>query len=843
MRWIDEARQDIRYAARGLRRNLRFTLVVVATLALGIGANATLFSVANGLLLQRIRVKDPDSLVRLRRAGPNDMVTNSSDYGYSKPDAMGRDVRTTFSHAIYQEFRSSNATLTDLFACAPLFRVIVAADGQAAVASGFISSGNFYQVLGVTARIGRTLVPDDDRPDAPPVAVISHKYWTSRFGTDPSSVGKRVSVNGVPVTIVGVLPPSFAGIQTAIGEPPDISLPLSLDRQVSIDRARLDQATNWWLQVGGRLKPGVTASQVQGNLAGVFQHSAKAGLDAYLSSLDDAARSTSVNRSRSAVPHFEVDSASRGMYDANATDVRSVAVLSGVVALLLLIVCANVANLLLVRTLGRQREMGVRISLGATRRRLMRQLIVESVLLASLGGAAAVIVGYWGRLLLPASLTRSTYLEWNVILFVAVVTLLSGALVGAVPAFRATRAHASAGLKGAGRGTTAGRSAASRSLLVVQVALSLVLLIGAGLFVKTLRNLRGVDPGFESTNLLLMRVDPQLVRYDAERTRALYDRLLSELSSVPGVNATVLSQPALLSGAVNSTSLFVRGRTDPATNVHRMIVSPGFFAAMGISLLEGRPLGENDRTDGPKVALINQTAARQIFPNASAVGQRFGHSLENNSQFEIVGVVGDVKYNSLRDAPPPTMYVPYQQADLRGVSFGVRTASDPMSVVASVREAVRRVDADIALTDISSQTSLIEQRFLQEKVLAQAYTVFAGLAVLLAGIGLFGVASYGVSRRTQEIGVRMALGARKGQIVQLVLGDSARMLALGALLGIGLSWAATRLIASMLYGVSTADPIALVGAASILLLTGLAAGFLPARRATEIDPMVALRDE
>lgn len=843
--------KDLRHAARMLLHAKGWTAVIVVSLALGIGANTALFSMLNALLLTKVPVKDPDTLVRLRNAGRNDMVTDSSDYGFTRRGPDGRGMRTTFSYPMFQQFVSANRTLSDLFACAPLGRVNVVVDGQAEIATAFISTGNYYGVLGVSARLGRTIVPDDDRPAAPPVAVISSKYWHSRFGTDPSAVGKTVRVNDVPVTIVGVISPGFTGVQQPVGDPPDVSVPLALDSRLNTRPGppRLSQPTYWWLQVMGRLKPGVTPGQVQGNFDGVFQQTARAGLDAYLKSLSESERMTASNRSRADVPRLLVEPGGRGVYDVNTNELRSVVILSVVVGLVLLIVCANVANLLLSRATTRQRELSVRLALGATRQRLIRQLLTESLLLASIGGALGVLVAYWGRQALPGARTEMASLDWRILAFVLLVTGITGIVFGIAPALRGTGTPVNAALKEASRNVMGPRSVLGKSLLIVQVAISLVLLVGAGLFLRTLTNLRHVDVGFNPQNLLLFRVTPQLNRYDETHIATLYREMMERLGTVPGVRGVALSQPALLSGSVSSTSIFVQGRVYPVTRedldntINRLIVSPGFFDVMQIAVLAGRGFTERDDANAPKVVVINQTAARKYFPDRSPIGQRFGTSVETAGQFEIVGVLRDVKYNSVRDAVPPTMYVPYRQGRLGNAVFEVRTAVDPTSVMGGIREAVRQIDPNVPLMDVSTQIEQVERRFAQEKVFAQAYTLFGSLALLLASVGLFGLMSYNVARRTNEIGIRMALGAQRQDVLRLVIGESLVLVAIGVVVGLGVAIAASGLVEKLLFGVPPTDVPAMLLATGLLVLVSALAGYLPARRASRVDPMVALRYE
>ena len=841
--------KDLRHAARMLLRAKGWSAVVILSLALGIGANTAIFSGLNAMLLKQIPVSDPDSLVRLRYYGRNDMVTSSSDYGYSNKAPDGQNIRTTFSYPMYQQFIADNRTMTELVAGAPFGRVSAVVDGQAEIATAFISSGNYYQVLGVGARLGRTIVADDDQPTATPVAMISSKYWHTRFTTDPGVIGKTMRVNNVVVTVIGVLPPEFTGIQQTVAEAPDVWLPLSLDPQLETgaETPRVSQPTYWWLQVVGRLKPGATAQQVRGNLEGTFRSTARAGLDAYLKALPESGRTTAVNRNRTGVPNLLVDSASRGIYDVNTNDVRTATILTVVVALVLLIVCANVANLLLSRAATRQKEISVRLSLGATRLRLVRQLLTESLLLAAIGGLLGVVIGHWGKQLLPPPVNQTTVLDWRVLAFVIAVTALTGVVFGILPALRASRVNVNETLKQSGRGVAGSRSKLGKSLLVVQVAISLVLLVGAGLFMRTLHNLRQVDVGFNPQNLLLFRINPQLNRYDEKRQMALYTQLIDRIGAVPGVKAVALSNPALLSGSVNSTSIFVRGRTYPAeqrdlnNSINRLVISPGFFDTMQIPIVLGRAFTPRDNETAPKVVIVNESAARKYFPNESPIGQRFGSSLENAGQLEIVGVLRDAKYNSVREPAPPTMYVPYFQARAGSAVIEVRTAGGPTGVTSGVREAVRQIDANLPMMDVSTQLEQVERRFQQEKIFAQAYTLFGGLALLVASIGLFGLMSYTVSRRTNEIGIRMALGAQRTDVLRQVLLESMLLVLIGVTIGIAGSIGAGRFVTTLLFGLAPTDAITFVLAAALMILVSALAGFLPARRASRVDPMVALR--
>src|SRR5262245_14171231 len=803
--------QDIRYALRVLLKNKGWTTMVVLSLALGIGGNTALFSAINGMLLRKLPVADPDTLVRLRYVGQNDMSTNRNDYGGGGRE-LDMVVRSTTSYPIYQQLLQANRTLTDMFACAPFGSLNIVINGGAEIASGFIATGNYHSLLGVRAVVGRTLTPNDDKAGVNRVAVLSYAYWRRRFGSDPRAVGRVVQVNNIPVTIVGVTSPEFTGVQRLLSDAPDISLPFSLDPELAVGpsaQQRMNQATSWWVQIMGRLKPGMTPDQVQGNLEGVFRAAARQGLDWYLASLSPEERTSSGNRNRTQIPQLRISSGARGMYDAPPEDFRTVVILTIVVALLLLIVCANIANLLLSRAAVRMKEISVRLSVGATRRRLVKQLLTESLLLACIGGTLGLVVAAWGKELLPAQTAQSP-LDWRVLLFTSALTLATGIVFGIAPAMRATRHDVNSGLKEGSRTVVGSRTLLGKWLVVVQVAVSLPLLIGAGLFLRTVQNLRAVNVGFDPQNIVLFRVNARLNRYDPPRISALYQQMVEGLKTVPGIKTASFSSAPLLSGSEADTNLIRQGHTETPSSgnvIDQLTVSPDFFDTMGIPLIVGRNFTRRDDQDSPQVVLINQTAARKFFPNENPIGQRVGTSPEASSRFEIVGVVADAKYNSVRDSAPPTMYFAYFQRPVAATAFEVRTAGDPEQMIPKIRETIRQVDPNLPLMAITTQTEQINRRFANEWIFAQAYGLFGGIALLLTAIGLFGLMSYSVARRTNEVGIRMALGAQPLDVLRMIMRESLMMIILGLTFGLAVALAAVRFMETLLFDLSPVDPI------------------------------------
>jgi predicted permease len=846
---------DLKHAYRMLMQSKGWTLVVLLSLAIGIGATTALFTAVNGLLLQTVAVRDPGELAILKWTGKNDMVRSSSDYGFSTPLAGGQpgSVRSTFSHAIYQQLKSANQTMTELIAGTSLESFNFASNGTSEIATAFGVSGNYFKVLGVSAIAGRTIEDSDERPGAEPVAVLSYPFWQRRFSGDRAVVGKTVRLNNTTVTIVGVLPPTYLGIQRMADTPRDVVVPFVIESQLVVQappsptakpaRPRVDEPTNWYIQIAGRLKPGITLDQVKGNLAGPFQQAARAGMEGYMAGLTDDERKLSRNqREGKSLPELLVLPGDRGIYNLDRTSSRSASLLGVVVILLLLIVCANVANLLLSRAAARYREVSVRLSMGASRRRLVRQLLTESLLLSGTGGALGIGLGYWSKSLLPFG--QNTRIDWQVLAFVAGISMLTGVVFGLIPALRATQVDLASAMKENSRSVVASRTWLSKMLLITQVAVSVVLLIGAGLFVRTLQNLRSVDVGFNSSNILMFRVNPALNGYSAAQMAQLYARMQTAIEALPGVQSMSLTRTPLLSGSTSTTNIFRQGATTEkdSKDFYVMSVSPKFFATMQIPVLKGRDFDERDVAKPTASAIINETAARTYFPNEDPIGQRVGQSPEESAQSEIVGIIRDTKYDSVRDAAPPTIYTSIRPGT-RSLTVMVRTAGEPSAMTETVRNTLQQIDPDVPMTGITTQSEQVDNRFAQERLFALAYSLFGALALLLACIGLFGLMSYSVSRRTNEIGIRMALGAQRAGVIGMVLSESMLMVAIGVAVGLAGALAGGRFVESVLYGLSTTDVFTIGGAIGATVLVSLAAGYLPARRASRVDPMVALRYE
>jgi predicted permease len=867
----EEIFQDLRYGIRMLLQSKGWTAVAVLSLALGIGANTALFSVVDRELFRPLPVKNPEQLVRLMWvSGPNDMAAEWRTYGYSpKEDATGLTLQKAFSNLTYERMRSANQTLSDVFAYGSIDRLNVIIDGPAEIASGQFVSGNYFTGLGVPAALGRAITVDDDRAGAAPVAVISNDYWQRRFGLDPAIVGKSVNVNGrVPVTIVGIAPRGFSGaFRAGSSLSPDLSIPLAMEPRLIGDSSALNNPVDWWLMIMGRARPGVKSEQIRANLEGAFRQSAVEGWDSYLALFRYSAshnqpqvhgeyvKQKQLMRPNLAqgifeprdTPHLRVLSGSHGSMYLAPDGRRSLAILVTIVGILLCIVCANVTNLLLARMATRQKEIAMRLALGARPWRLIRQLVTESVLLSLIGGILAVLAVIRSKDLIQSLFEIQFTLDWRVLAFTAAISLGTAIVIGLAPALRAIRVDLIPSLKDSAPNTLGSRSRLGKSLLVAQVAMSLVLLIGAGLFIGTLRNLHSTDLGFNPGNLLLFRVDPRLNAPDADywaatgRLRNLYELLIERISAIPGVRSATLSDWTLLGG--NSTSSDGTLSPRPGEAVSVQVVRDNFFDTMEMPILLGRGLTSRDDGNSPKVALVNEALARKFYPDKNPLEQRIGGRPGGIRDIAVVGVVRDAKGATLREDIAPTVYLPYLQSNFASMNFEVRTTRDPGALIPAIREAVHEVNPNLPLIDVKTQNEQVKQILARERLFAYSSSLFSALALLLACIGLYGTLSFSVARRTSEIGIRMALGAQRREVAGMVLREAFSVVLVGILAGFVIARLAGRWVASMLYGLDPNDPAIMVLAVTALLVVALLAGYLPARRASRVDPTVALRHE
>ena len=863
--------QDLRYALRQLRQNPGFTAVALLTLALGIGANTAIFSLIDAVMLKMLPVRQPEQLVLLNWATESQPGTMPwfahSLSGNSSQDRAGRITSTAFPYPVFEGMRDGKEEFSSVMAFADTDgRLNVSLDGQTGLADGQLVSGEFFSALGVEAMIGRAITRMDDQAGASPVATISHRFWVSRFGSDPLVVGKAIRVNGAPFTVVGVAPPEFFGVEP--GASVDIWLPLHAQPQIDPgwskyaipgEVSRFTAPDDWWVVIMGRLKPGVNQPRVRAKLDVVIRQN--------VARIEDPSPANRSNDMTLQPPRVQLTPAGKGLDSLREQFSKPLAVLMAVVGLVLLIACANVANLLLSRATSRHREIAVRLALGAGRLRLIKQMITESVLLALAGGALGVGLAYWASAILLAFMSggRNPIVlhvtpNLRVLAFTAAVSMLTGVLFGLAPALQGTRLVLTPGLK-EGWGSTLGVGSHPRRfgmrlgnvLAISQVAMSLLLLVGAGLFVRTLTNLENENLGFDRQNLVLFGIDPTKSGYKAEKLVAFYQELQRRIEAIPGVRSASLSRHTLVNGGVTIDGVAIQGYTPEsgASNngsiaVHVNDVGPEFFETFGIPVEMGRGIGDGDTAASPKIGVVSRAFARQYLGSTNPIGRRFGFGDQRSStDIEIVGVVGDVRYGQPRDRMPPTVYVPYAQhaEQLDAMNFEVRTAGDSTIWLGQVRQVVHDLDGNLPLFDVRTQVEQIEQATFQERLFARLSSFFGLLALALACVGLYGLMSYGVSRRTNEIGVRMALGARRLDVLDLVVWQGLQLTILGVIFGVAAAWALTRFLTSFLYGVRPADPVTFGLVSLAVIVVSILSSYIPARRATKVDPMVALRYE
>ena len=861
--------QDLRYGIRMLLRQKGVTAIALLSLALGIGANTALFSIVDAMLLKMLPVKDPARLVLFRSMAPREFSVGSYTGNSNTDQATGQRTMTSFAFQSFKRMREQESPLSEVFAFGNV-GLTVNADGQADVASGQAVSGNYFRGLGVQPVIGRVLTDEDDIPNATAVAVLSHRYWQLRFGGDKSVVGKQINLNNVPFTVIGVTTPGFEGTM-GVGSSQDVTVPIAWEPQLYVDKQRsnMNGAGVWWLRIMGRLKPGATPEQVRGQLENSFLQSVIEHRTARQTQAQANNGNPISNLDPKQYPHLFIDPGGQGEMNTRRYYAPSLYLLLGVVGLVLLIACANVANLLMSRAASRQKEIGLRLALGASRSRLIRQLLTESVLLSVIGGILGILFAIWIKDGLLAvndwggrgMRSLDTRLDLRVLGFTLALSLLTGIVFGIAPAWRSTRVDLTPTLKDGGRGSSSvHRSLLSRGLVVLQVALSLLLLIGAGLFVRTLRNLQKVEPGFNTQNLLLFGVQPSLIGYKDEKLTQLYSQLSERIEAISGVKAVTFSRQALLSQGASSSSVYLRsalnappdseGRIKSNGEGYRHSVRENFLEAMGIPLLFGRTFRPQDDAKASRVVIVNQTFANKYFPGENVVGKRFTFDSSKPDELEIIGVAKDAKYTSQRDEIPPTVYSSYRQERSMGNAvFEVRTAGDPNAVIGALRQAVKEVDPNLPLSNVKTQVEQGDETLRMERLFAKLLTLFGLLAQQLASIGLFGVLAYAVSQRTHEIGIRMALGASRFDVLKMIVRQGMTLAGIGVVLGLIGSYVLTKYLESwvnlsqMLFGVKVSDPATYGVIAVLLTLISLVACYVPARRATKVDPLVALRYE
>ena len=844
---MEQLLRDLRYAIRMMSGHRFFTAMAALSLALGIGANTAIYSFLDSILLRALPVQDPESLVvfNWRAPGKTDPDVAHSFSGSLYTEPSGGVTSGNFPYPTFDLFRQSSLFRT-VFAFRNAGRLNVQIQGQADLAEAQYVSGGYFSGLGVPPASGRLIDRSDDAGGVQ-VAVLSFRYAQKHFADPAQAAGQNIRLNNLPFTVVGVAAPGFFGVNP--GGEQDIFLPLRASAALNLryaDEEKTKYTDNhfYWLEMMGRLRPGVSPAQAQASLAPAFHNFVAA-------SAENA-------KERATLPELRLRPGAGGLDSLRRQFSKPLYVLMTMVALILAIACANIANLLLARAAGRRREIAVRLSLGAGRMRIVRQLLTESVLLAAIGGALGVAFASWGIRALTLliangrqNFTLHASLNWHVLGVTLALSLATGLLFGLAPALQATRVDLVSALKQtrAGQARLRLRSwfkiSLSQALVVSQIAISLLLLVAAGLFVRTLMNLNSIQLGFNSERLLLVTLDASQAGYKSDALYRFYGNLTEEMAAIPGVRAVTLSDYALVAGSRNGTGVTIPGRTDK--NMHTSVVSigPAFFSTMQIPILLGREIGRRDGSSD-HVAVVNEVFAKHFFPGENPIGRHFQLGARDHSDIEIVGVSKTARLNTLKQDVPEVVYVPYQQNPWRSlgqVVFELRAAGDPMSIASTAREVVRRADTRIPISNIVTQEKQIDQTIVQERTFATLCTAFAVLAVLIACIGLYGTMAYSVARRTNEIGIRMALGAERRRLIWMVLREVLVMAAAGLAIGLPVALAASKVVQSFLFQMKPNDPAAIIGAALLLIIAAAAAGYGPAYRAARIDPWTALRDE
>jgi predicted permease len=860
-RCVETVIQDVRYGLRQLRRNPGFTTIAVITLALGIGANTAIFSLINAVMLRNLPVENPQALA-LFADNPSESISMNRSMNRASPGepvSVNSGQWKQFSYPLYQDLRDQNRAFRGICAFETgedTLTIRLEEQGQsgaAQVAQGKLVSGNFFSVLGVKAVVGRTLTPKDDRLSAAPVAVASYRYWQNKLGADPSVVGRAMDIDGVPITLVGITPPGFFGVRIK-AHSEDFWIPLSLRSRIPLTvmpqaKSLLTDPDTYWLNLMGRLKPGISMRQAN---AEVNLH-----LRNYLTALVGSKMTASVRRE---IGHAYVSLApgGRGLSQMRSLYSEPLYILLVIVALVLLIACANVANLLLSRATSRKKEMAMRLALGAARARLVRQLLVEGVLLAIAGGIVGAMLAAWGVRVLASLVAANAPLNVNpdlaVFGFTIAVSLFTVVLSSLAPALRTARVELVPALKGSFESSARRRHGLGKGLVVFQIAVSLVLLIAAGLLIHSLINLESQNVGFSPEHVLLVDVNPELAGYKFEQLPDLYRELVRRISALPGVRSASVGGTSPMSGSAMSADVSAAGgqRSRVGDVAQFVPVAPQYFSTEGMRILRGRALSLRDTISSAPVAVVNQSFVRRFLPGVDPIGRRFsfGSSFEAPG-FEIVGVVQNAKYAGAGESTPPMFFLSAYEIPagpmeaMLGVvnEIEVRAVGNPTAVTAEVRKAIQEIDQNLPVTDVITLTKQVSDSLGQPRAISELTSFFGLLGLVLACIGLYGIMAYNVSRRTNEIGIRMALGAQKVEILWMVLRQSLLLIVIGIAVAVPVALASARLMVSLLYGVRPADPLSIVLAALVITAVGLLAGYLPARQAANVDPMVSLRHE
>jgi macrolide transport system ATP-binding/permease protein len=842
--------QDVRYALRTLAAQPLFAIMATLSLALGIGANTAIYSFMDAILMRALPVPDPQSLIVFNwHAKDRPPVVHSSS-GSQWFDSHTGLTSGNMPYAFFEGVRDSNPVFSSVFGFSSAGGSLnVQLHGQADLARGQLVTGGFFNGVGVPPAAGRLIDATDDREGAPLTVVISYGYAQRRFGNVAKALGQTLLINGNSFTVTGVTAPEFFGVNPAGAQ--DLYLPMHASILLEAisggdPREKYTEGNYYWVQMMARLRPGISRQQAEAALAPVFQHFVES--------------TAATDKERTNLPLLLLQDGAGGLDFLRRQYSKPLYVLMTLVALILAIACANIANLLLARAAGRRREMALRLSLGAGRVRVVRQLLTESILLGSLGGLLGLVLAKWGIGALTALLangqenfTLHAELNWHVLALTVALSVATGALFGLAPALQSTRVDLVSALKQTRSGArkirihSGLRLSLSQALAVAQIAISLLLLVAAGLFVHTLNNLNSVSLGFNRENVLLATLNARQAGYKDDALVRFYDTLQTGFRGIPGVRAVTLSNYAIVSNSFSSTGVTIPGQTDPNAGSAVLNVGPGFFSTMQIPIVLGREIDRRDVSGNAPKAVVNEIFAKKYFAAESPLGRHFllgGRA--NHVDFEIIGVAKTARLSSLKDEISPAAYVPYSQfrrQSLGTMVYEIRAAGDPLTLAAGVRRLVREADPRIPISSIVTQERVIDETIGQERTFATLCTCFALLAALIAFVGLYGMMAYSVAQRTNEIGIRMALGAQRRRLLWVVLREVLALALLGLAIGAPAALATTRFVQSFLFQMKPNDPLALTGAAVILLAAAVLAGYGPAWRASRIDPWMALRDE